>query len=114
MRLKQISKWFRKDRDEPDEVKRRTAESIWGPRGHFTIFQQDNDDVWSIAGTLTDKPDAKIYSGAHTPRDQAIEHAKVLAGIAPFGPEGVCADEITPTYPVPNRRAAIAHTKALA
>ena len=102
-----------KDRNKPDK-KRVWSESIWGPRGHFTIFQENEDRVhedvervWLIEGTLTDDP-MTHYSDIETTREKAVELAKVLAGIAPFGPE-----EILPTHPIPNRRAAIAHTRAM-
>ncbi len=94
--------------EEPDK---KVSHSIWGPLGHFTIFQQDTDDVWSIEGVLTNKPDAKIYSGTHPSSDQAIEHAKVLAGIMPPVPD-IRPEEIRPT-PTTDRRGLIAHSRAL-
>ena len=87
---------------------KRTVDSIWGPLGHFTVWQKEEDDDWSIEGVLTGETDTRTYSHIQTTRELAVEHAKVLAGIAPFGPDGILQ-----THPVPNRRAAIAHTRAL-
>ena len=91
-----------------DKAKKRTVDSIWGPLGHFTVWQKEEDDDWSIEGVLTGETDTRTYSHIQTTRELAVEHAKVLAGIAPFGPDGILQ-----THPVPNRRAAIAHTRAL-
>ena len=99
-------------RDQREEMKKRTAESIWGPRGHFNVWQEEGD-LWTVNGVLTDDPareyphQMKSYSGKFMTKDQAVEHAKVLAGISPFGPEGILQ-----THPVPNRRGLVAHSRA--
>ncbi len=98
------------------------SDTIWGPLGHFNVLQQEwaddvwsiegvltdeSDDVWSIEGVLTDESDMKTYSGIKTTREQAVEHARVLAGIAPFGPE----EEIRPVST--DRPGLVAHSRNL-
>ena len=99
-------RYDRKARNEPDKV--RVSDTIWGPLGHFNVFQQDDDDVWSVEGVLTDETDMKTHSNTQATREMAVEHAKVLAGIAPFGPEEIGPVSIT------DRRGLVAHSRAQA
>ncbi len=93
-------------KDQRAKKKERTAESIWGPLGHFTVFNHDEDDVWSIEGVLTDDANMQTFSGTFLTREQAVEHARVCAGIAPFGPEE------TKPVPATDRRGLVAHSRA--
>ncbi len=103
--LTKIKKDRTKDPDEQNKVW--TAESIWGPLGHFNVYQKDiTGDVWSIVGVLTGESDLRMYSDIKTTREQAVEHAKVLAGIAPFRPEEIRM------VPVTDRRGLVEHSRS--
>lgn len=107
MTLREIAKKLKRAyKKDPHRYSARVADTVWGPLGHFKVFQQDaDDDVWSIEGVLTDESNMRTYSDIKTTREKATEHAKVLAGIAPFGPE---------ILPITNRRGLVAHSRSKA
>lgn len=104
--------WHRLVRD-PQRKQRKEPYSIHkGPGGCYRVEFQEGDDAggadrWTVSQLLTAKSGARaeVRRADYPTREQAVEYAR--------GYSRSSEPELPPEHPLPNRRAAVAHTKAL-